>query len=999
MHQITRTLAVLLAVAALAAAQEKVAVTAVFPHVGPEAPSPTSFMLDWDEQADLAAAHPGWQEFAARYKGWKALLDPRTGQVKRAYGPGIQVTAPRPSEEEIATAAIELRSELASYLICDPEQQELFSIARAGQLWYVHFVQRVGGVRIENAGLTLRIDKGGRLVMWGGTVHDTAGLQTQTAISGSDAVALATAHLSGLGYLASEPELTGVEQVFWLRDTNVELTPVNTWRVTMMASEPRADWVVYVDALTGGIATYWNDIREIGPPDPATLKALSQLASVSGVLSGTTHEGLLPHLPPASTNYPDIRLFVNGASVVTDLAGGYVYNGGGTTVSVTSSLDGPWITGNASSGISANFSGSTGSGTYNVVFTDSNSTIGERDMVFFTNKTHARLKAMAPTQTLLDNAITGHANVTSGTCNAFYSPGAHSINFYAAGGGCINTGTSASVVSHEYGHGVTIRIYNAASQSVPGHLGEGYGDCIGGAVEDTSIVGNGFFGPGTNVRNMNNTCQYPSSCGTEIHSRGLVIGGCYWHTRVQFANAFGSLGKDQMDAYLFQHFSGTPQDETESLMEMLLLDDNDANLANGTPNLAKFYQGFTTQHGVPFPLQLVSVQHQPLLDTMDQYQPYTVQATVGSITGGFISSVLCYYRVNGGGFTGVPMTAVSAGTYRGSIPNQPSGTSIDYYVRAVDTNASVGTSPAGAPSAYHSFSTSRSSFFFTDDFETASGWTHAQVATQDDWQNIVHGNPAHAYDPATAFSGNLTWGNDLVPASNWNGNYATNVNNYLTSPPISCVGRTGVHLNYRRWLTVEDAAYDQARILVSANNGPYAQVWQNAVGGGSNHHIDTSWVEHDLDISAYADNQTNVRIRFQLTSDGGLEYGGWNIDLFRLSAVPTGSSLILTSSGGTNPNTVWNLHINGEPGDFFIGGVDTTLSGTFYPGLGDLSLDIFAPSFLLLFPGTVIPGSGQATSSFLLPGPTGLTFHIQGIMLPASGSGVIISNVETLLIN
>jgi hypothetical protein len=245
-----------------------------------------------------------------------------------------------------------------------------------------------------------------------------------------------------------------------------------------------------------------------------------------------------------------------------------------------------------------------------------------------------------------------------------------------------------------------------------------------------------------------------------------------------------------------------------------------------------------------------------------------------------------------------------------------------------------------------------------------------------------------------------------VPASNWDGNYKANVNNYLQSPAFNCSGRNGVRLVYRRWLTVEDAVYDQARILVSANNGPFVQVWQNAVGSGTQHHLDTAWVEHSVDISNWADNQPNVRLRFQLLSDGGLQYGGWNIDDLRLAA-GTGTP-ILTASGSSTQGQVWSLHVNGEPGTPYFAVVDVAPPApAFIPGIGTMSVDAFGPSALILqalglLPPVIGP-SGQDTLSFTLPSTppqiVGLPINFQALLVPGfEPTASVISNVETLVI-
>src|SRR6185436_9446755 len=107
----------------------------------------------------------------------------------------------------------------------------------------------------------------------------------------------------------------------------------------------------------------------------------------------------------------------------------------------------------------------------------------------------------------------------------------------------------------------------------------------------------------------------------------------------------------------------------------------------------------------------------------------------------------------------------------------------------------------------------------------------------------------------------------------FDGEYRSNANCWLYSPAINALGKTHCHLRYARWLGVEDGVYDQADVRVAGNVH-----WSNPVGGGSDHLIDTDWVLHDLDVSASADNNGGFHLRFNLASDGGLEFGGFNVD-------------------------------------------------------------------------------------------------------------------------
>jgi len=160
---------------------------------------------------------------------------------------------------------------------------------------------------------------------------------------------------------------------------------------------------------------------------------------------------------------------------------------------------------------------------------------------------------------------------------------------------------------------------------------------------------------------------------------------------------------------------------------------------------------------------------------------------------------------------------------------------------------------------------------FFDDMEgDDNGWTHAGIL--DEWE---HGAPqvGSRTDPVSAHSGTKIWGNDL------NGNYEDTSDNYLVSPVIKCSNLEKTRLWFSRWLAVEKAIYDNADIYVNDN-----LVWRN---DSTYDQLDSKWYLHDVDISAYADHQDSVQVRFELTSDEGLYLGGWNIDDFVIVGTAT----------------------------------------------------------------------------------------------------------------
>jgi cysteine-rich repeat protein len=124
-------------------------------------------------------------------------------------------------------------------------------------------------------------------------------------------------------------------------------------------------------------------------------------------------------------------------------------------------------------------------------------------------------------------------------------------------------------------------------------------------------------------------------------------------------------------------------------------------------------------------------------------------------------------------------------------------------------------------------------------------------------------------DPSGARTGAYVLGTDLSV----DGHYRSDLVISTSTPVIDVSMYQRVHLQYWRWLTVEDSLYDKATI---AANG--TEVWHNASSQhGTLDHVDREWRYHDLDVTPHITDGT-LRVTFGLTSDFGKELGGWTLD-------------------------------------------------------------------------------------------------------------------------
>ncbi|MCH8046464.1 MAG: VCBS repeat-containing protein [Planctomycetes bacterium] len=142
-------------------------------------------------------------------------------------------------------------------------------------------------------------------------------------------------------------------------------------------------------------------------------------------------------------------------------------------------------------------------------------------------------------------------------------------------------------------------------------------------------------------------------------------------------------------------------------------------------------------------------------------------------------------------------------------------------------------------------------------WDLEGGWRYGQPT----------GRGSNNRDPLSGFTG------PNVVGYNLRGDYPDNLRvQYATTPSFSTLGATGVSLSFMRWLGLEFCC-DNAGIEVSNDGGSN---WTTVWTGSS---VDSTWTPQTFDISAIADDQPDVRLRWSMgPTDGSVTFPGWNID-------------------------------------------------------------------------------------------------------------------------
>jgi hypothetical protein len=140
---------------------------------------------------------------------------------------------------------------------------------------------------------------------------------------------------------------------------------------------------------------------------------------------------------------------------------------------------------------------------------------------YWVNFTHEFARSFLPTSPalLVNNPVRVNINQT---CNAFWSTGDHSLNFFKSGGGCVNS-AYCDVVCHEFGHGIDAQFGGIQD----GGYSEGFGDSMAILITHSSIIGKDFQGKGTKLRDASEIHTWPPS-NPEVHEVGKIYNGFTW---------------------------------------------------------------------------------------------------------------------------------------------------------------------------------------------------------------------------------------------------------------------------------------------------------------------------------------------------------------------------------------------------------------------------------------------------------------------------------------
>jgi hypothetical protein len=507
------------------------------------------------------------------------------------------------------------------------------------------------------------------------------------------------------------------------------------------------------------------------------------------------------------------------------------------------------------------------------------------------------LKERRPEHPWLDETVVATVELSDGICNAYYTAG--TINFLLEDPEqCHNLGQIADVTYHELGHG--IHHYILESGTFAGDISEGSSDFLSATILDDPELAPNARLDGGYIRELDTDKRYPEDAVGEVHTDGLIWGSFLWNLREQWQAESGDAGIEQTDLLFLNALSYGPS-MTDAYEAVILADDDDGDWSNSTPNACELTE-LLDQHGLgPGPLGVLVFEHDPVVSPGSFEESYPVQFSLHQLTNDCMDTSPVQARLYYTTDPDLPVPEIQPLTgeahpqawialpliqqeddWSGVFPRQLPTTEIRYFIEmfSEDGDAVVSTHDQHEEWLYR-FRVGDREELWCEDFETGEipeDWSHGAGMPGADPESIPTqfrsewevGTPSGGlFVPDSPYEG------DFIIATAIDAYYGPNNRQHLQSPLIELgeVDNPMRLLSYQRWLTVEDAFYDQVRLRANDQT-----LWTNlATEGGGVHHLDTSWTLHELDLLELED-PTQVQFDWSLRSDGGLEFGGWAMD-------------------------------------------------------------------------------------------------------------------------
>jgi len=560
---------------------------------------------------------------------------------------------------------------------------------------------------------------------------------------------------------------------------------------------------------------------------------------------------------------PQLDITVNGTATATGSDGTFTWPSG--TATVVPSVRGAVVDVVDASGSGAPVASLNVTNGGTATWSAASDELGDAQLSTYIYGTTAKARARVINPAVaswLDARMTFSVN-EPGACNAFTNSDGSAVHFFRANAECQNTGRLADVVYHEFGHALHYKSF-LGTGAPAGDLSEGLADFNAANITEDSGIGRGFFysdEPQRDIDPPGREYVYPRDVDVDPHQTGLIVSGALWDLRTALVRDLGQAAGVTAAENVFKGVLQRAADIPSSYMAALIADDDDADLSNGTPHYCAIERAFG-RHGLAPGFMDTDVAP-PVVDGLNISVAVTPPASSDCPP-----STITEIRVTWHAGDGVPATfdLAPGATWTGSFPAMPPGTVVGYTVEALRDDGTSIVFPQNAADPEYQLFAGPAIPIYCQSMDTDPMWDQTgNYGTEWSWAapDGMGGDPGAAHTGTNVLG--TTVGSD--------GLYPNLTSTWIETPTLDVSAYAHVHLQYWRWLTVEDRSYDKAAIEVDGH-----LAWENAISPQKTlAHTDREWRFHDVDLTPYVGDGT-AQVRWTLDTDASNAFGGWNLD-------------------------------------------------------------------------------------------------------------------------
>lgn len=520
---------------------------------------------------------------------WTEFRKSTTKKAFRAYGKPISVSGYETvTADNIEALSLKFIEENAEMLGVNKSQVVYHNSNFVMGKWYVHLKQEVNGLSVVFSGIELKVNKNAQVFSYGVEYYDAKNVDLTPLIGFDDAYAMETKQSPNEKFFMNNDK-SGNLYAFPIYENGsyrIEAAYRAEYKVD------NKDYAVYVSSINGQTLFRKNMTHE--------------LKTTVEVYTNVKEESALSPVVRVPAVYQTIR--IGQQSYTTGLDGKFELDlNPNIDAEVEVNFEGPWAKFENQIFEQGKIDTEIKAGENNVIeWNDSNSDIRERMVVHHLNKIRDYYKAFDTTKKAMDFQMKLLFDKRDfGGPNAY--SGGSVIGFVNINDKSARLAETPTVLYHEYGHSINMLLYQELGQQegmINGAANEGIGDITAAFMVDDPRVGYGAYtaDPNQIIRSCKNNFKYPQDIMGEVHHDGQILSGALWDLREL---------TDLETARNLAHFAryGLPDDAendvcfSEWLIEVLVADDDDGDLTNGTPNSKAITTAFDN-HNIGFDLML-----------------------------------------------------------------------------------------------------------------------------------------------------------------------------------------------------------------------------------------------------------------------------------------------------------------------------------------------------------------------------------------------------------